>query len=54
MDFNLFWTIIYGAICGYVASRILGVKVLAFLATLSLAFGWSDWTQSFPLDEMEH
>ncbi|MBP6398900.1 MAG: GlsB/YeaQ/YmgE family stress response membrane protein [Saprospiraceae bacterium] len=34
MDIQLIWTIIYGAICGYVASRILGGDGFGFLGNI--------------------
>lgn len=53
MDFNLFWTIIYGAVCGYVASRILGGEGFGFLGNIVIGilgglighkvFHWMKW-----------
>ncbi|MBK7007543.1 MAG: GlsB/YeaQ/YmgE family stress response membrane protein [Saprospiraceae bacterium] len=34
MEIQLIWTIIYGAICGYVASRILGGDGFGFLGNI--------------------
>lgn len=34
MEVQLIWTIIYGAICGYVASRILGGDGFGFLGNI--------------------
>lgn len=34
MDYQLIWTIIYGAICGYVASRILGGEGFGFIGNI--------------------
>jgi uncharacterized membrane protein YeaQ/YmgE (transglycosylase-associated protein family) len=34
MDIQIIWTVIYGAICGYVASRILGGEGFGFLGNI--------------------
>ena len=34
MSWDILWTIIYGAICGYVASRILGGEGFGFLGNI--------------------
>lgn len=34
MSWDILWTIIYGAVCGYVASRILGGEGFGFLGNI--------------------
>lgn len=34
MNWDIVWTIIYGAVCGYVASRILGGEGFGFLGNI--------------------
>lgn len=34
MNWDIVWTVIYGAICGYVASRILGGEGFGFIGNI--------------------
>lgn len=53
MDWSLVWTVLYGAICGYVASRILGGDGFGFLGNIVIGiiggligqqvFSWLGW-----------